>query len=131
MISDYCADESRWRPIELSTTADVAALDALLADGWRLERIDIEGLPFLAFCGRGRAMPRRQPAIAPALRGRASQRLLLILQHAGSRRRTQRALFVERSPTGYIEMRNRPVRTTFVAVFPIGSDATVAIYELR
>ena len=52
MVLSYCADESRWLPIELTSPDDVEQLNELLSDGWRIERLDIEGLPFLAFCGR-------------------------------------------------------------------------------
>ena len=132
MISDFCADELMWRPIELRSAADVAALEALLDDGWRIEPIGLEGLPYLAFCGREGATTYRKRV--PRAKGRAgAERLLLILQRAAPAARTQRAVFVERGLGGYIDLTGqRPLRSrSGVAVFPIGADATLTIYELR
>lgn len=132
MITDFCADELMWRPLELRCAADVAALEALLEAGWRIEPIGLDGLPFLAFCGREGATTYRKRA--PRAKGRAgAERLLLILQRAGPVARTQRAVFVERGASGYIDLTGqRPGKSRpGVAIFPIGSDATLTIYELR
>jgi hypothetical protein len=130
MISTFCADELRWRPFELTSVADVERLNALFAEGWRIEPIDIEGLPFLAFCGRegdtGWITPRS------ARSREQSHRLLLILQRAAVGQKAQRAVFVERGSGGYIDMRGERPRAggrRFVALFPIGHDATVSIYD--
>lgn len=125
MVLSYCADESRWLPIELTSPDDVEQLNELLSDGWRIERLDIEGLPFLAFCGR-------KSKTLLAERG-ASSRLLLILQRGSSASRAQRAVFIGRTDGGYIELgksleeRTRP---GFATIFPIGRDGVVSIVEV-
>src|SRR5687768_3782320 len=97
MLTAFCADELRWRPIELQSIEDVGKLNALFDDGWRIEPIAIDGLPFLAFCGRQGEY--EYPARAATL----TNRLLLILQRSVPGERKQRAVFAERAASGYIE----------------------------
>jgi hypothetical protein len=129
MITAFCADELRWLPFEMSSVEDVERLNALLADGWRIEPIEIEGLPFLAFCGRRGDAP--SFALRRTREHEEPRRLLLILQRTPGSGRTQRAVFVERSPLGIIELPGRRGGTRFVATFPVGDNAVVSIFEDR
>jgi hypothetical protein len=130
MIADsFCADELRWRPIELSSSSDVDTLNALFAEGWRIEPIELEGLPFLAFCGREADSP--FVAQSGSRRLASSPRLLLILQRSTGAPK-QHAVLAERGSTGYIELEGRRSRAhRMVGIFPVGPDATLTIFQER
>jgi hypothetical protein len=104
MISYH--DEAIWKPVRLYDEASIAYLNELLADGWFIMEIGVDGLQFLAFnvpLVSSKHVGEMEQFLTHGPSGTEPATMTLVILTKGSEKNRQMALAAFRDESGYID----------------------------
>lgn len=137
MISYH--DEAIWKPLRLYDEASVAYLNELLANGWFVMEIGVDGLTFLAF--NVPLESSKQPAgtdvkeafMTHGPSGTTPETMTLVILTRGSEKGKQMALASFRDKAGYIDASRTKAdsrKWRILVMMPL-EEGLVIIYEKK
>jgi hypothetical protein len=131
-MSVIAAHSQDWLPLRLTDEASVGYLSELLAQGWYLMPLNVDGLAALAFVvPKDPEDSRRQHVVWSRERAANDDSFTVVVLRRGGAKGRQRAVVTARDAEGYLDLRDTHTMAGWhlVAMVQLETDGIVSLFE--